>query len=90
VAGVKHILVGTDLSDRSERACERGVWLGRERAATVELLHVVEEGLVVQLRERERALAEEYLRDWSVSLSPAERPGVRFNVAIGHPLSPPI
>ena len=87
MAGVKHILVGTDLSDRSERACERGVRLGRERAATVELLHVVEEGLVVQLRERERALAEEFLRDWLVRLSQADRPGVRCNVAIGNPLA---
>jgi nucleotide-binding universal stress UspA family protein len=85
MAGFKHILVGTDLSDRSERACERAIWLGRERAATVELLHVVEEGLVVQLRERERALAEEYLRDWLVGLSPADRPGAK--VAIGHPLA---
>ena len=56
---------GTDLSDRSERACERGVRPGRERAAIVELLHVV----VTQVRERGRALAEEYLRDWLVSLS---------------------
>jgi nucleotide-binding universal stress UspA family protein len=85
MAGIIHILVGTDLSDRSERACERAIWLGRERAATVELLHVVEEGLVVQLRERERALAEEYLRDWLVSLSQADRPGAK--VAIGHPLA---
>jgi nucleotide-binding universal stress UspA family protein len=85
MAGIKHILVGTDLSDRSERACERAIGLGRERAATVELLHVVEEGLVVQLRERERALAEEYLRDWLVSLSQADRPGAK--VAIGHPLA---
>ena len=65
VASVKHILVATDLSDRSERACERGVRPGRERAAIVELLHVV----VTQVRERGRALAEEYLRDWLVSLS---------------------
>ena len=87
MVGVKHILVGTDLSDRSERACERGVRLGRERAATVELLHVVEEGLVVQLRERERALAEEYLRNWLVSVSQADRSRVRCNVAIGNPLA---
>src|SRR6516225_4646019 len=87
MVGVKHILVATDLSDRSERACERGVRLGRERAATVELLQVVEEGLVTQVRERGRVLAEEYLRDWLVSLSEADRSGVRFNVAVGEPVA---
>jgi nucleotide-binding universal stress UspA family protein len=45
MANIKHILVATDLSDRSERACERGIRLARERAATVDLLHVVEGGL---------------------------------------------
>jgi nucleotide-binding universal stress UspA family protein len=42
---------------------------------------------VVQVRERGRALAEEYLRDWLVSLSQPDRSGVRFNVAMGDPLA---
>ena len=65
MANIKHILVATDLSDRSERACERGIRLARERAATVDLLHVVEGGLKAQVQERRRALAEEHLRDCS-------------------------
>ena len=52
MANIKHILVATDLSDRSERACERGIRLARERAATVDLLHVVEGGLRAQVQER--------------------------------------
>jgi nucleotide-binding universal stress UspA family protein len=58
MAHIDHILVATDLSDGSERAFERGIRLGRERAATVDLLHVVEEGLTAEGQERRRALAE--------------------------------
>ena len=49
-ANFQHILVATDLSERSERAFERGTRLVRERAAIVELLHVVEGGLVAQVQ----------------------------------------
>jgi nucleotide-binding universal stress UspA family protein len=83
MANIKHIVVATDLSDRSERACERGIRLARERAATVDLLHVVEGGLRAQAQERRRALAEEHLRDWFVSVPEKERPGVRFSVETG-------
>jgi nucleotide-binding universal stress UspA family protein len=87
MASIKHILVATDLTDRSERACERGIRLARERAATVDLLHVVEEGLRAQIQERRRALAEEYLREWFASVSETERPGVRFSVETGDPFA---
>jgi nucleotide-binding universal stress UspA family protein len=87
MANIKHILVATDLSDRSERACERGIRLARERAATVDLLHVVEGGLKAQVQERRRALAEEHLRDWFVSVPETERPGVRFSVETGDPFA---
>jgi nucleotide-binding universal stress UspA family protein len=84
---IKHILVATDLTDRSERACERGIRRARERAATVDLLHVVEGGLRAQVQERRRALAEEYLREWLASLPETEGPGVRFSVETGDPFS---
>jgi nucleotide-binding universal stress UspA family protein len=87
MANIKHILVATDLTDRSERACERGIRLARERAATVDLLHVVEGGLRAQVQERRRALAEEYLREWFASVSETERPGVRFSVETGDPFA---
>jgi nucleotide-binding universal stress UspA family protein len=79
--------VATDLTDRSERACERGIRLARERAATVDVLHVVEGGLRAQVQERRRALAEEYLREWFASLPETERPGVRFSVESGDPFA---
>ena len=78
MANFKHILVATDLSERSERAFERGARLVRERAAIVEVLHVVEGGLVAQVQERRRALADEYLREWFASLPEEERAGVRI------------
>jgi nucleotide-binding universal stress UspA family protein len=87
MANIKHILVATDLTDRSERACERGIRLARERAATVDVLHVVEGGLRAQDQERRRALAEEYLREWFASLPETERPGVRFSVESGDPFA---
>ena len=87
MADIKHILVATDLTDRSERACERGARLGRERAATVLLLHVVEGGLMAEVQERRRALAEEYLREWFGNLHEVDRSGVRFNVETGDPFA---
>lgn len=62
MATIKQILVATDLSDRSERAVDRGIRLGRERAATVDLLHVVGGFLMAEVQERRRAMAEEHLR----------------------------
>jgi nucleotide-binding universal stress UspA family protein len=87
MANIKHILVATDLSDRAERAFERGARLGRERAATVDLLHVVEGGLLAQVQERRRALADEYLRAWFAGLPEAQRSGVRLNVETGDPFA---
>jgi hypothetical protein len=31
MANIKHVLVAADLTDRSERACERGIRLAREQ-----------------------------------------------------------
>jgi nucleotide-binding universal stress UspA family protein len=81
------MLVATDLSDRSERAFDRGMRLGREHAATVDLLHVVEGSPLAQIQERRQALAEEYLREWFASLPEAERSGVRLNVERGDPFA---
>ena len=80
MAGIKHILAATDLTERSERAFERAAQLGRERRATLALLHVVEFGLVAAVRERRHAFAEEYLREWFANLPEADRAGARFNV----------
>jgi nucleotide-binding universal stress UspA family protein len=74
MANVKHMLVATDLSDRSEQAFDRGMRLGREHAATVELLHVVEGSPLAQIQERRQALAEEYLREWFAGEADAASP----------------
>jgi hypothetical protein len=82
--GERHAHPGGDRPEhRSELAFGRGARLGRERAATVDLLHVVEGGLLAQVQERRRALAKEYLRQWFESLPKTERRGVRLNVEPG-------
>ncbi|HZT47332.1 MAG TPA: universal stress protein [Hyphomicrobiaceae bacterium] len=87
MAGIKHILAATDLSERSERAFKRAARLRRERGATLDLLHVVEHGLVAQVRERRQALAEEYLRDWLARQPEEDRAGARFSVEGGEPFA---
>ena len=87
MASIKHILVGTDLSERSQRAFERAAQLSRERRATLALLHVVESGLVAAVGERRHAFAEEYLREWLAKLAEADRAGARFNVESGEPFA---
>jgi nucleotide-binding universal stress UspA family protein len=87
MANIKHILVGTDLSERSQRAFERAAQLSRERRATLAVMHVVEAGLVAAVRERRHAFAEEYLREWLAKLAEADRAGARFNVESGEPFA---
>ena len=43
---ISHILVATDLTDRSDRAIERALQLQRQTGATLMLLHVIEPGLM--------------------------------------------
>ena len=87
MASIKHILVGTDLSERSQRAFERAAQLSRERRATLAVMHVVEAGLVAAVGERRHAFAEEYLREWLAKLAEADRAGARFNVESGEPFA---
>jgi nucleotide-binding universal stress UspA family protein len=87
MASIKHILVGTDLSERSERAFQRVAQLGRDGRATLAVLHVVEGGLIASVRERRRAVAEEYLRDTVAKLPEAARSGIRFSVRGGEPFA---
>ena len=87
MASIKHILVGTDLSERSQRAFERAAQLSRERRATLAVMHVVESGLVAAVGERRHAFAEEYLREWLAKLAEADRAGARFNVESGEPFA---
>jgi nucleotide-binding universal stress UspA family protein len=87
MVNIKHIIVGSDLSERSQRAFERAAQLSRDGRATLAVLHVVEGGLVAGVRERRHAVAEEYLREELAKLPEANRSGVRFSVETGEPFA---
>ena len=62
MGGFAHILIGIDLTDRSERALERAAQLGREgRAERLTLLHVVAAGLPPILATQQQNAAEIFL-----------------------------
>jgi nucleotide-binding universal stress UspA family protein len=58
---LKHILVATDLSARSDRAIERGFALARETGAEITVLHVIDDELPTGLADQLRAEAESSL-----------------------------
>lgn len=62
--GLRHILFATDLTDRSERAWQRGIAACRDgRAERLTLLHIVAEGLPPVLSEQQLTAAQAYLAD---------------------------
>jgi nucleotide-binding universal stress UspA family protein len=87
MADIKHILVGGDLSQRSESAFERAAQLGRDRRAKLSLLHVVEPDLPTLVSERQRGLVEEYLQEWIAKLTEAGRGCAKFAVESGKPFA---
>jgi nucleotide-binding universal stress UspA family protein len=87
MGSLQDILVGTDLSERSERAMARAAQLGQANHATLTVLHVAEAGLSVAIRDRRRALAEESLRDWYAFLPESDRGGASLRVETGEPFT---
>jgi nucleotide-binding universal stress UspA family protein len=87
MAEIRHILMATDLSRRSETAFERAAQLSRDGHAALTLLHVVEPDLAAALSERLRGLAEEYLRDWLAKLPKAAHTAAKFTVVSGKPFA---
>jgi nucleotide-binding universal stress UspA family protein len=80
---IAHVLVATDLTERSELALERALQLQRETGATVALLHVVEPGLMGDLAARRRSDAEGFLHARLAQLPEEVRTRVSYRVAEG-------
>ena len=81
---VEHLLVATDLTQRSDRAIERSLELADLLKTQLTLLHVVDEGLprrLIKHRRREaQALLQEHIR---MLLSPNASRDVSINVRTG-------
>ena len=80
---IAHILVGTDLTERSELAIQRALQLQQQMGATLMLLHVVEPQLMGDLAERRRRDAEAFLDERIARLPQAARSVCSRKVAIG-------
>ena len=79
MARVRHIVIATDLTERSERAVDRGLQLCRDiRASTVTLLHVVSEGLPPDVEAQHKTAAEAVLAT-RVSQWPAQSSSLSVN-----------
>ena len=80
---IPHILVATDLTDRSDRAIERALQLQRQTGATLMLLHVIEPGLMGWLEAHRRSDAEAFLDDRIAKLPEEVRSHCSCKVAVG-------
>ena len=80
---ISHILVPTDLTDRSDRAIERARQLQGQTGATLALLHVIEPGLLGRLEAHRRSDAEAFLDDRIARLPGEVRSHCSHQVAVG-------
>ena len=88
-----HILVATDLTDRSERALSRALLLCRDtQASRLSLLHVVAAGLPPTLADQQQRAAEAFLASrlagvlsepYTAGIDTVIRTGMPFNAIIG-------
>jgi nucleotide-binding universal stress UspA family protein len=83
VTRISHILVATDLTDRSDRAIERALQLQGQTGATLTLLHVMEPGLTGWLEAHRRSDAEAFLGDRIARLPGEVRSHCSHQVAVG-------
>jgi nucleotide-binding universal stress UspA family protein len=82
VMDMKHILVASDLTDRSERALERGLQL-TSPAGRLTLIHVVIGGLPEDLRMEQQRTAEMFLARRLESVAAAQRENCESIIATG-------
>jgi nucleotide-binding universal stress UspA family protein len=84
---IKHLLLATDLTERSQRAFERAIQLKSELGAAVTLLHALEPGLFPAIGEERYADAEGLLRTLIAELPEDKRAGVACDIRVGEPFT---
>jgi universal stress protein E len=84
---IAHILVATDLTERSELAIQRALQLQQEMGAALTLLHVIEPGLMSDLAARRRRDAEAFLGDRVAKLPQEVQRRCSRRVAVGDAFS---
>jgi len=87
MAHIRHILVASDLTERSTYPLQRALQLKEESGCQLTVLHVVEHGLTSNVRERRFAEAQSELETWKRSLPEAKQFGVDVAVMVGDPFA---
>lgn len=80
---MKNILIGTDLSARSDRAVERAVSLASELGAHLTIVHVVDDDLPVSLVSAQREVAKETIHNHIETLNSASTLDVSIEIVVG-------
>jgi nucleotide-binding universal stress UspA family protein len=83
MSDITHILVGSDLTERSQPALQRALQLKEQSAAALTLLHVIEPGLPLKATEHRREEAMQLLKDQLAAASRRELRRVWIEVVAG-------
>jgi nucleotide-binding universal stress UspA family protein len=84
---IAHILVASDLTERSEIAIQRAVQLQQQMDAALRLLHVIEPGLMSDLADRRRRDAEAFLGERVAKFPEEVQRRCSLKVAVGDAFS---
>lgn len=82
---MKKILIATDFSERSDRAVRRGVLLARRFAASIALVHVIDDDQPRRIRDVEREAAMALLSEQAESLRKIDDVACEYHTVLGDP-----
>lgn len=82
---IRHIVVGSDLSERSDRALARALAIARQHGASLEVAAVIDEELPGEVAETVAGSARQTLRDRIAAHGGGEGGGVETQVLRGQP-----
>ncbi|PVB62782.1 universal stress protein [Labrenzia sp. 011] len=84
---MKKIMVATDFSERSDRALRRAILLARQFAATIALVHVIDDDQPLRITETERGEAETLLRQTAATLRDVDAVECHTRVVLASPFA---